>query len=101
MAKYTAEDLRKVADNLDSVYVAPECEDKKEQYGYLSMASMMLRQSADILGGILNEMTIIEKMPTAALDGAFENQKINGERLMAKISFYDKVKEIVGEVHNV
>lgn len=45
--KYTAKEMREAADNLDSVYVAPECEDKKEQYGYLSKASMMLRQAAD------------------------------------------------------
>lgn len=49
MAKYTAKEMREVADNLDSIYVAPECEDKKEQYGYLSIASMMLSQAADAI----------------------------------------------------
>lgn len=50
MAKqYTAQEMRKVADDLDSVYVAPECEDKKEQYGYLSIARMMLLHAADDL----------------------------------------------------
>lgn len=47
--KYTAKEMREAADNLDSVYVAPECEDKKEQYGYLSIASMMLRRAADAM----------------------------------------------------
>ncbi|MCQ2300607.1 MAG: hypothetical protein MJZ81_10845 [Bacteroidales bacterium] len=60
----------------------------------------MLRQAAEILDGVLNEITVIEKMPTANLDGAFENQNVNVARLLAKIAFYDKVKKIVGEVSN-
>lgn len=46
---YTAQEMRVVADNLDSVYVAPECEDKEEQYKFLSLACMMLRQAADLM----------------------------------------------------
>lgn len=64
-------------------------------------AVVMLRQKADILDCIQKEIDIIEKMPTADLDGSFANQKVNGERLMAKIAFYQKVKKIVGEAHNV
>lgn len=91
--RYTAQDMRKVAKSFLSSEVNLDF-DKRD-------IAAMLRQSADILDGVLNEITIIEKMPTAALDGAFENQKVNGERLMAKISFYDKVREIVGEVSHV
>lgn len=47
--QYTAQEMREMADNLDSVYVAPECEDKKKQYGYLSISGMMLRQAADAM----------------------------------------------------
>ncbi len=45
---YTAQELSETANNLDSVYVAPECEDKKEQYKHLSLASIMLRQAAEM-----------------------------------------------------
>lgn len=71
-----------------------------EESGHMILVKM-LRQAADVLDGIRNEISIIEKMPTADLDGAFENQKVNVARLLAKIAFYDKVKEIVGKVHNV
>ena len=61
----------------------------------------MLRQAAGIIDCILKEVGIIEEMPTADLDGSFANQKVNGERVMAKIAFYQKVRKIVEEVHNV
>ena len=88
--KFTAEEMRELADELALV-----------NDEYHSKASAMLLQAADILEGVREEIDIIEQMPTANLDGSFENQRVNGERLMAKISFYDKVKEIVGKVHNV
>lgn len=88
--KYTAEEMREIADEIANV-----------NDEYHSKASAMLLQAADILEGIRDEIDIIENMPKANLDGSFENQRVNGERLMAKISFYDKVKEIVVEVSNV
>lgn len=88
MKMYTAQEMRVRADYLEGALA-----DAK--------TAAMLRQAAGIIDGILKEVGIIEKMPTADLDGSFANQKVNGERLMAKIAFYQKVKKIVGEVHNV
>lgn len=90
--KYTADEMREMAAEAEVMEVA----DQFCGHDMDTIASM-LRQSADILERIRNEVSAIEKMPTANLDGAFEHQKANGEKLVAKIAFYIKVKEIVGE----
>ena len=88
MKMYTAQEMRVRSDYLEGVLA-----DKK--------TAAMLRQAAGIIDCILKEVGIIEEMPTADLDGSFANQKVNGERVMAKIAFYQKVRKIVEEVHNV
>lgn len=89
MAKqYTAEEMRQMAGSI--VY-----ERSVEYFPDVEKIAAMLRQAADALDGIRDEISSIEKMPTADLDGAFEHQKVNGDRLMAKIAFYDKVKALV------
>ena len=88
MKVYKANEMRVRADYLDGALA-----DAK--------TAAMLRQAAGIIDCILKEVGIIEEMPTADLDGSFANQKVNGERVMAKIAFYQKVRKIVEEVHNV
>lgn len=98
--RYTAQEMRSYADA-----IAGDLRDNDPggvEYFYDDLIPVVeaLRQSADILDSIRNEISVIEKMPTANLDGSFENQKVNGERLMAKLAFYDKTKEIASEVPN-
>ena len=88
MKMYTAQEMRVRADYLEGALA-----DAK--------TAAMLRQAAGIIDCILKEVGIIDEMPTADLDGSFANQKVNGERVMAKIAFYQKVRKIVEEVHNV
>ena len=88
MKRYTAQEMRVRADYLEGALA-----DAK--------TAAMLRQAAGIIDCILKEVGIIEEMPTADLDGSFANQKVNGERVMAKIAFYQKVRKIVEEVHDV
>lgn len=88
------------------MYTAQEMRDMAEQIlitddDWYDDAGHMLRQAAGIIDCILKEVGIIEEMPTADLDGSFANQKVNGERVMAKIAFYQKVRKIVEEVRNV
>lgn len=96
MKRYTAQEIRELAEMIyhGGAFALTDPSTVKANVA-------MLRQAADDLDNILNEIDIIEKMPTADLDGSAANQKVNGERLMAKVAFYQKVKKIVGEAHNV
>lgn len=52
-------------------------------------------QTRKDIGEIRRNILETESMPSAPLDGAMENQRINGEKLVAKVNFYDFVKGVL------
>lgn len=83
--KYTSYQMR---------VAASSCDEMGHQ-----MVARMLRQAADAIESekaIKNKIAEIDAMAVAPLDGNLVHQKTNSEKVIAKIEFFESVKEILG-----
>lgn len=88
-------------------YTAQEMRETAERFAFEEDSSRsntivaMLRQAADTLERekqIIEEVSKVDAMKVALLDGHPMHQQTNAKRIAAIIEFFPKVKEIIGEV---
>lgn len=58
-----------------------------------------METAENIIQEIRKRISKIEKLPSAPMDGEPEHQRVNGTKLVAKLFFYDAVKEMVDGNH--
>lgn len=77
---------------------------EKEKYGrfleLLDSIEAKAKKMQDEIAQIRGRASEIDSMTFAPLDGAMENQRINGEKLVAKVNFYDFVKGVLFNGNN-
>lgn len=91
---------------MDKIYTAQEMRDRAKacEFNGDLITTAMLRQAADALEReklIIGEVSKIDTMKVAFLDGHPIHQQTNAKRVAAILEFFPKVKEIIGGVRPI